>query len=107
MKSIIKFFILSCFFIIPGFSQNIINTLGSSGIFSIKDNSTTFLSMNQVTGYVELTRSLRLTNTLNSTDGIIYKGGSRFLHNYSFFGTLGNNTFLGVNSGNFTMANRN
>jgi len=37
-----------------------------------------------------------------SSVGILYMGGSRFLHAYP--GSGGNNTFLGVNSGNLTMS---
>jgi hypothetical protein len=81
------------------FSQgSITNTLGTGGIFTIKDVSNDYLTLNQSTGQVNILRTLRLENTTSSSLGILFKGADRFLHNY---GT--NNTFLGVNSGNFTM----
>lgn len=36
--------------------------------------------------------------------GVMYLNGSRFLHGYSESGTLGNNTFVGKNAGNFTLS---
>lgn len=46
--------------------------------------------------------------TFASQTGIIYKGGSKFIHNFNYGnnGTVttdGNNTFIGINAGNFTM----
>ncbi len=80
------------------YAQNITNTLGTSGVFKIKDGSTDYFTLSQSTGQVNILNTLRLENTISSTTGIIFKGANRFMHN---FGT--NNTFLGVNSGNFTM----
>ncbi|MBL8008381.1 MAG: tail fiber domain-containing protein [Ignavibacteria bacterium] len=92
-------FIALCFFISANvFSQNITNTLGTNGLFTIKDASTNFLTLTQSTGQVNILKTLRLENTSNSTAGVIFKGANSFLHN---FGTQ--NTFLGENSGNFTM----
>jgi hypothetical protein len=45
--------------------------------------------------------------TAGSQTGVIYKGTNRFLHNYFGSGTSGENTFLGVNSGNFTLGGTN
>ena len=85
MKKLFLFFILSvCYGTI--FSQNITNTLGSGGSFIINDGRTSILSLDQATGHL----------SLNSI--MIFKGADSFLHN---FGTQ--NTFLGINSGNFTM----
>lgn len=86
------------------YSQNITNTLGSNGVFSLKDNSTTYLSLNQSSGYLYLNNSLVLPHTVNSTTGVMYKDIQRFLHNYQADGTDGVNTFLGLSSGNFTMS---
>jgi len=80
------------------FSQNITNTLGTNGVFTIKDAANTFFTLSSLSGEVNILRSLRLENTTNSTLGILFKGTDRFLHNY---GT--NNTFFGINSGNFIM----
>jgi hypothetical protein len=46
--------------------------------------------------------------TFDNTEGIIFKGGNRFIHdfNYGVRGAvtfIGRNTFIGSNSGNFTM----
>ena len=50
-----------------------------------------------------LTGSLRLPES-TSTSGIIYLGSSPFIHNYAPAGANADyNTFIGLNSGNFTM----
>jgi len=64
----------------------------------IKDASNNYLTLNQSTGQVNILGSLRLENTTSSTLGVVFKGADRFLHNYGSA-----NTFLGLNSGNFTM----
>ena len=88
-----------CFFISATvFSQSITNTLGTSGIFSIKDASTNFLTLTQSTGQVNILNSLRLENTTSSTLGVLLKGTDRFLHNFG-----AGNTFLGIDAGNFTL----
>ncbi|MDO8335777.1 MAG: FG-GAP-like repeat-containing protein, partial [Candidatus Saccharibacteria bacterium] len=57
---------------------------------------------------LSLTGNLQLSNTTFAAQyGVIYKNGSRFIHdfNYGNNGTVttnGNNTFVGINSGNFT-----
>jgi len=80
------------------FSQSITNTLGTNGVFTIKDASTNYLTLSQSNGQVNILKTLRLENTTGFGVGILFKGADRFLHN---FGT--NNSFLGINSGNFTM----
>lgn len=80
-----------CLISVSVFPQNITNTLGAGGSFIIKDGAKTFLTLNQSTGYL----------TLNS--GVIFKGADRFIHNYSPDSAYGYNTFIGINSGNFTM----
>jgi hypothetical protein len=94
------FFLIICNLLICNllFSQNITNTLGTSGLFTIKDGSNNYLTLSQSTGQVNILKTLRLENTTNSSIGVIFKGADRFLHNY---GT--ENTFVGKNSGNFTM----
>jgi trimeric autotransporter adhesin len=88
------------------FSQNITNTLGTNGVFSIKDGSSNFFTLSLPTGNVNLLRNLNIGNLLNSTStsGVITKNGVRFIHNYQVPGTDGYNTFVGLNSGNFTMS---
>jgi len=97
MKKII-FLLLVLFSISNNFSQNITNTLGTSGLFTIKDGSTNYLTLSQSNGNLSLNRGLVLTNTTSSTVGVVYKGADRFMHNYGI-----ENTFLGIISGNFTM----
>ncbi len=79
------------------YSQNITNTLGTSGVFKIKDGATDYFSLSQSNGYLNLNRSLVLPNTTSSTTGVIFKGTDRFIHNYGQ-----ENTFVGINSGNFS-----
>ena len=85
-------------------SGSINNTLGSGGTFTIKDGSKTFLSLSQSTGYLSLNNCLTLPTTTGATVGVIFKGTDRFIHDYSVAGTVGLNTFVGINSGNFTMS---
>ncbi len=80
------------------FSQNINGKLGTNGQFIIRDTTTTFLTLPQNTGYLNLNRSLVLPNTLSSTLGVIFKGNDIFMHNYGV-----QNTFLGTNAGNLTL----
>ena len=84
------------------YSQSINLTLGSGGVFTLKDASTNYFSLSQSTGQVNILNTLRLENTSNSNTGIIFKGTNRFIHNY---GPL--NTFFGLNSGNLTMTGDN
>ena len=103
MKTLIisLLFMLFCSVIYP---QNITNTLGSSGIFTIKDASGNYLTLSQSTGQVNILKTLRLENTTSSSLGIIFKGTNSFLHVYKASGSDGFNTFLGINAGNFTMS---
>jgi hypothetical protein len=89
---------LSCFITVSVYSQSITNTLGSNGLFTIKDASNNYLTLNQINGQVNILRTLRLENTTSSTTGVMFKSADRFLHTYGF-----GNIFLGINSGNFTM----
>ncbi len=45
MKSLLILFV--CFISINVYSQNITNTLGTSGVFTIKDGTTTFATLRQ------------------------------------------------------------
>ena len=47
--------------------------------------------------------SMALLTTTSATSGIIFKGADRFIHNFNLAGTNGQNTFVGINAGNFTM----
>jgi trimeric autotransporter adhesin len=97
-NKILLIIIFSLFICSTQYSQNINGKLGIGGQFIIRDTSNTFLTLNQSNGQVNILRSLRLENTTSSTTGVIFKDALRFLHTYGI-----ENTFLGINSGNFTM----
>lgn len=85
-------------------SGSINNTLGGGGVYTIKGSSTSSLfRLEEITGMLTLANSLTFPNTVSFDAGVIYKGTDRFLHNFKASSTTGNNTFLGINSGNFTM----
>src|SRR5574343_977642 len=57
---------------------------------------------------VSISKNIYLTGTTPSQNGIVFKDGSRFIHNfnYGYNGTVtteGYNTFIGDDAGNFTM----
>ena len=54
-------------------------------------------------GEKTFTANILLSTTTSSLIGVIQKGSNRFIHNFELTGTTGLNTFVGVNSGNFTM----
>ncbi len=107
MKNLITLFTLM-FISFSVFAQNnITNTIGIGGAFTVKDASGNFLQVSQSTGNVSILKSIDLENTGNSsTIGVIFKGVSHFLHNFQPSGSS-TNTFLGINSGNFTMSSAN
>jgi hypothetical protein len=106
MKNFFSTIVLSVMLVV-GISngQDITNTLAPNGSFKIKDNSTDYLSLSQTTGNLSLFKNMELGGLTNSTPsiGVITKDGERFIHNYMAPGTAGLNTFIGINSGNFTM----
>jgi len=55
------------------------------------------------TQQLEITESFQLPKTTASDEGVVYKGGDRFIHDYTAAGANGRNTFIGINAGNFTM----
>jgi hypothetical protein len=89
---------------LPIYSQNITNTLGIGGIFTIKDGAHNYMTLSQSNGLFSLNKNLSLLNTADSSLGVITKGGYRFIHDFAPAGVPGNNTFVGINSGNFTMS---
>ena len=56
---------------------------------------------------LDISRSMNLSSTRNSTTGVIYKNGTRFLHNFAKYAPNDNNVFIGLNAGNFTMGTGN
>ena len=89
------------------YSQDITNTLGTDGEFTVKDGETTYLTLRSSDGLFNIKKNIRLENIFGSEVGIIYKGSSRFLHNYQPGAVYGKNTFLGINAGNFSMTGGN
>ena len=98
-------FFVFCFCSTILFGQNITNTLADGGVFYIKDATTDFLTLTQSTKEVNILNGLRLELTGNSTSGtgVIFKGTDRFIHDFKPPIAGGNNTFVGINSGNFIM----
>jgi hypothetical protein len=85
------------------FSQNITNTLGVNGEFKVEDGSTDFLTISQIGGHASFSNNITIAASTTASLGIIFKGPNRFIHDFKKSGTSGDNTFLGVNTGNFTM----
>lgn len=54
------------------------------------------------TGEIRLGSNVRLIDTAGANIGVIYKGVDRFIHNYYEPGSIGINTFVGVEAGNLT-----
>jgi len=88
------------------YPQSITGTLGTGGIFRIKDASNDYLTLSQSSGNLSVLRNMELGGIPNSTStrGAITKNGLRFIHNYQAPGTAGYNTFIGILAGNFTMS---
>ncbi len=86
---------------VNGYQSLYNNTTGSdntvlgynSGLGITTGSNNTILGAN-VTGL-----PTNLSNTIIVADGT----GAKFIHNFALTGTDGNNTFIGINSGNFTM----
>ena len=97
MKKIRIFFFIFFLTSLIYSQNNITNTLGTGGTFTIKDGSTTFFAVDQSDG------RLTLPITTVQSLGVIFKGTTRFIHDFAPAGSFGGNTFIGINSGNFTM----
>jgi len=89
---------------------------GSSGLWDFNNPASTIypvdssyrlgLGTDEAEKQLHLTGSVELPETTwEITEGIIYKNGNRFLHDFKPENTAGYNTFLGINAGNFTMSN--
>ncbi len=52
---------------------------------------------------LEITGSLRLPTESNGINGVIFKGTRPFIHDYKLPGTYGENTFIGILAGSFSM----
>jgi len=108
MKTLNLIFTLALTLLLSGviYSQNITGTLGTNGVFKIKDANNDYLILSQTNGNLTVLRNMELGGITNSTStiGVITKNGLRFIHNYQAPGTNGKNTFIGLEAGNFTMS---
>jgi hypothetical protein len=73
------------------------------------DNNDAYLALGTkiATEQLHLTKSMEIPSTSDNTKGVIYKSRKRFIHNYGNPGYTTHNTFVGVESGNFTMSGSN
>jgi hypothetical protein len=79
-------------------AQSIFNGIGPGGVFKVNHGSNDFFTVNQSNGTITL-----MPPAAGNQRGSIFKGSDRFLHTYHGSGTLGGNTFVGINAGNFSM----
>ena len=78
-------------------AQNIINTLGTGGAFTIKGSAKTFFSLSQSNGGIDL------SHNFGTFEGMLSLAGTRFLYAFTIEDGAIPNTFLGLNSGNLSM----
>src|SRR5688572_19177031 len=98
------FLIAICFFTVSllvsmnVLSQSITSTIGTNGAFTIKNSVSTYFSLSQSSGQVNILKTLGIGFS-SSLTGTLYMGANRFMHAYG-----SENTFLGENSGNFSIS---
>ena len=95
-------------------SGNTTVNLAGTGNFQIQDNGSAFFTATDdgkigigtatPNQQLDITGSVRLPFTTSSTTGVIYKGSYSFIHDYKSATNIGNNAFVGVGAGNFTMS---
>lgn len=99
-------------FVIQGRNgTDILNIASSTGASQLYINKAGNIGLGTTTPshQLSLTGNLQLPSTTAASPyGIIYKNGSRFIHDFSYGNNgsvtpVGYNTFIGINSGNFTM----
>ena len=83
--------------------DNYLQTTSTYPIYST--GASRFETINATTTNIDTlaANNLYLPSTSASNIGIIYKGDSPFIHNYASSTVAGNNTFVGLYAGNFTM----
>lgn len=80
-------------------------TITANGVISTSNttaSTSTTTGALIVSGGAGIALNVGLALTVDSTTGIILKGGARFLHDFLASGGSGHNLYLGVNAGNFT-----
>jgi hypothetical protein len=81
---------------------------GGTEAMTILNNGNVGIGNTNPSQELSLVGDLELENTTSNDTGVIYKGADRFIHNFSHpTGATetpdGQNTFVGINAGNFTM----
>jgi hypothetical protein len=79
------------------------NGLGSTSVLSITKNGWVGIGNSIPSQTLDIVGSIELLNTDISASGVIYKGSSTFIHDFTAADSEGKNTFVGINAGNFTM----
>jgi hypothetical protein len=90
-------------FIFPDGSTQTTASLGTATTSAGYITPGVFNSVQGTGGNYEFPASIVLSSTTAVGDGVIYKDADSFIHDFAKPGTFGRNTFVGVNSGNFTM----
>jgi trimeric autotransporter adhesin len=80
---------------------------GSNNLYWDNSNSRLGIGTSSPNQQLEISGAFRFPTTTSSTIGVIYKGSAPFIHNFKPAGRTGCNTFIGENSGNFTMSGSN
>lgn len=92
MKNSITFLISIVLLYASVNAQTITSTIGTTGFFIVQDAN--------INPLVTITGS---NGSLNLFSGLMFKGSNRYFHSFKAPSTIGYNTFVGENSGNFTM----
>jgi hypothetical protein len=79
-----------------------IATISPGEVFKANQGSNDYFTANQSNGTITL-----VPPAAGGQQGSIFKGTNRFLHTYYGSGTLGGNTFVGINAGNFSIGGGN
>lgn len=80
----------------PSNTLNIGNTLFGINLPTIFGGTAGYIGIGTATPAKQLTitESMEMPDTTSFSAGVLYKGGSRFLHNFTY--STNNNTFLGL-----------
>lgn len=79
------------------------NFIGTTDNVDVVFKRNSIEGMRLQSGALGVTGNINLTATTSSATGVIFKGSNRFIHNFASAGTNGDNTFIGNQSGNFSM----
>ena len=79
------------------------NFIGTTDNVDVVFKRNSIEGMRLQSGALGVTGNINLTATTSSATGVIFKGSNRFIHDFALAGTNGDNTFIGNQSGNFSM----